>query len=55
MTGLKASTLSEIGGSMPVPTYDRSTVRTGIVHFGVGGFHRAHQEVIFNGVKIWNK
>ena len=31
--------------SLPIdgPTYDRSKVRTGIVHFGVGGFHRAHQ------------
>ena len=27
----------------PVPGYDRSAVRTGIVHFGVGGFHRAHE------------
>lgn len=25
------------------PAYDRSAVRAGIVHFGVGGFHRAHQ------------
>lgn len=25
------------------PTYDRSAVTTGIVHIGVGGFHRAHQ------------
>ena len=25
------------------PTYDRSAVSVGIVHFGVGGFHRAHQ------------
>jgi mannitol 2-dehydrogenase len=25
------------------PTYDRSRVRTGIVHVGVGGFHRSHQ------------
>ncbi|MDU6152456.1 MAG: mannitol dehydrogenase family protein [Actinomyces urogenitalis] len=25
------------------PTYDRSAVTTGIVHMGVGGFHRAHQ------------
>jgi len=24
------------------PTYDRSAITTGIVHFGVGGFHRAH-------------
>ncbi|GAB3913521.1 mannitol 2-dehydrogenase [Microlunatus endophyticus] len=26
-----------------LPTYDRSRVTAGIVHFGVGGFHRAHQ------------
>jgi len=26
-----------------LPTYDRSQVTAGIVHFGVGGFHRAHQ------------
>ena len=26
-----------------VPTYDRSEVTAGIVHFGVGAFHRAHQ------------
>ena len=25
------------------PGYDRSAVTAGIVHFGVGGFHRAHQ------------
>lgn len=28
---------------LAVPGYDRSAVRVGIVHFGVGGFHRAHQ------------
>ncbi|MEU5841932.1 mannitol dehydrogenase family protein [Rhodococcus sp. NPDC047139] len=28
---------------VPVPTYRRSDVTVGIVHFGVGGFHRAHQ------------
>lgn len=26
-----------------MPTYDRSKVRAGIVHIGVGSFHRAHQ------------
>ncbi len=26
-----------------LPTYDRSRLGTGIVHFGVGGFHRSHQ------------
>ncbi len=28
---------------IPGPTYDRSQIGVGIVHFGVGGFHRAHQ------------
>ncbi len=27
------------------PNYDRSTIRPGIVHLGVGAFHRAHQAV----------
>ena len=26
----------------PVPDYDRTRLRPGIVHVGVGGFHRAH-------------
>lgn len=28
---------------IPTPGYDRAHVTVGIVHFGVGGFHRAHQ------------
>jgi len=40
---LSAETLDALGASLPVPTYDRGAVRTGVVHFGVGGFHRAHQ------------
>ena len=28
---------------IPVPTYDRAKVTTGIVHFGVGAFHRSHE------------
>ena len=43
---LDASTLGSL--DVPVPTYDRSQVTTGIVHFGVGGFHRAHQAVYFD-------
>ena len=30
---------------VPVPSYARSGVEVGIVHVGVGGFHRAHQAV----------
>ena len=29
--------------AVPGPSYDRSRVSAGVVHFGVGGFHRAHQ------------
>ncbi len=43
MLPLNAQTLTEHAKRVPTPTYDRSQVRTGIVHFGVGGFHRAHQ------------
>ena len=30
---------------IPFSAYDRSAVGVGIVHFGVGGFHRSHQAV----------
>src|SRR5262245_5961978 len=30
-------------GTVPGPEYDRTQVLGGVVHFGVGGFHRAHQ------------
>jgi mannitol 2-dehydrogenase len=38
---LRAGNLDALG--IPVPRYDRSQIGIGIVHFGVGGFHRAHQ------------
>jgi mannitol 2-dehydrogenase len=40
---LTANTLTKLPADLPVPTYDRAALKTGIVHFGVGGFHRAHQ------------
>ncbi|WP_152185701.1 mannitol dehydrogenase family protein [Segeticoccus rhizosphaerae] len=43
MTRLGAEALATLGSKVAVPAYDRSQVTTGIVHFGVGGFHRAHQ------------
>jgi mannitol 2-dehydrogenase len=42
MQTLAGGRLPEIDG-VEVPRYDRSAVTVGIVHFGVGGFHRAHQ------------
>jgi mannitol 2-dehydrogenase len=29
----------------PALACDRRDLKTGIVHFGVGGFHRSHQQV----------
>jgi mannitol 2-dehydrogenase len=43
MQKLNASTLHQLDPVVAVPAYDRSKVGVGIVHFGVGGFHRAHQ------------
>jgi mannitol 2-dehydrogenase len=44
MTALSAETVSSLHhDGLAVPTYDRSRLRAGIVHLGVGGFHRAHQ------------
>ncbi|MCO4821904.1 MAG: mannitol dehydrogenase family protein [Flavobacteriaceae bacterium] len=40
---LQQQNLEEVGSLMPVPTYTRKDNKTGIVHVGVGGFHRAHQ------------
>ncbi|QEH93446.1 mannitol dehydrogenase family protein [Dermacoccus abyssi] len=34
---------ADLDGRVARPTYDRSKLTTGIVHFGVGGFHRAHE------------
>jgi mannitol 2-dehydrogenase len=40
---LNARTLTYWSDRLPVPAYDRDLVTPGVVHFGVGGFHRAHQ------------
>jgi mannitol 2-dehydrogenase len=40
---LDADALSTWAKLVPAPAYDRSALSVGIVHFGVGAFHRAHQ------------
>jgi mannitol 2-dehydrogenase len=40
---LNARTLGYWRDRLPVPDYDRDLVTPGVVHIGVGGFHRAHQ------------
>ena len=40
---LNQHNLSQISVQLPCPTYNRQQLKTGIVHIGVGGFHRSHQ------------
>lgn len=37
--------LGQVLAPVATPTYDRSTLTAGIIHFGVGGFHRGHQAI----------
>jgi len=48
VTHLSNSTVDSL--SIPVPSYDRSQVSVGMVHFGVGGFHRAHQAMYLDAL-----
>jgi len=40
---LSPATLYRLPPQIPRFSYDRAAQRTGIVHFGIGAFHRAHQ------------
>ncbi|KFL26972.1 dioxygenase [Devosia sp. 17-2-E-8] len=40
---LSAGTLGQLPPTVGAPRYDRAAVTPGIVHLGVGAFHRAHQ------------
>ena len=42
MIALSNATLARLEPLVDVPRYDRSALRGGIVHFGVGNFHRVH-------------
>lgn len=42
MKRLHPDTLSELDASVALPEYDLAAVRPGIVHLGLGAFHRAH-------------
>ncbi|UJW84936.1 mannitol dehydrogenase family protein [Devosia sp. SL43] len=45
MTRLSAKTLTQVPAGVAVPNYDRSQITPGIVHLGIGAFHRAHMAV----------
>ena len=47
---LNDATLADLPSGIERPRYDRSAVTTGIVHLGVGAFHRAHQAVYTDDV-----
>ncbi|MDO6818422.1 mannitol dehydrogenase family protein [Zobellia sp. 1_MG-2023] len=40
---LNSKNLSKFSNEALIPKYDRSTLKTGIVHVGIGGFHRSHE------------
>jgi mannitol 2-dehydrogenase len=57
MTSLTGETLAQLNAGVARPRYDRRDVTTGIVHIGVGNFHRSHQAVYLdtlmnNGVAL---
>lgn len=43
MNRLNSKTLSQLPGDVALPAYDRQQLKPGIVHLGIGAFHRAHQ------------
>lgn len=45
---LSAATLDRLPAHVRRPAYDRARVTPGIVHLGIGAFHRAHQAVVID-------
>ena len=45
---LSRATLSHIPKSVHTPAYSSSTHQPGVVHLGLGAFHRAHQAMVFD-------
>ena len=55
---LSPDVLPKLASTIRRPAYDRNRVTTGIVHFGIGAFHRAHQaayteQVLASGDLRW--
>jgi len=48
MKRLSNATLGGLAPSVEQPGYDRAAVTAGIVHLGIGAFHRAHQAVFID-------
>lgn len=52
MLVLSQDTLSKLPSDITRPCYDRSAVSSGIVHVGIGGFHRAHQAMYLDALRM---
>ncbi len=55
---LSNASLDRVPGLVRRPAYDRTAVTPGIVHLGIGAFHRAHQAIVIDdllgtGPKNW--
>lgn len=44
-THISARTLNEAAKTAAIPLYQRTSLKAGILHFGVGNFHRSHQAI----------
>lgn len=45
---LSNATLAGLPADVERPAYDRAAVKVGVVHLGIGAFHRAHQADVFD-------
>ncbi|MDX9861881.1 MAG: mannitol dehydrogenase family protein [Rhodospirillales bacterium] len=50
MKRLNTDLLASLPAGVAVPAYDRKALNVGIVHLGIGAFHRAHQAVYTDDV-----
>lgn len=48
MTRLSNAALAALPPEVARPAYDRAALREGVVHFGPGAFHRAHQAPVYD-------
>lgn len=47
MSRLSEANLTALPEGIGRPSYDRAAVKAGVVHLGIGAFHRAHQAAVF--------
>ena len=50
MVKLNLANIGKLGGKVSVPNYERASLSPGIVHIGVGNFHRAHLAVYLDAL-----